>query len=83
VFNRGFISLSELGKIFHLFSNNIDCKILMQGEMRFEKSFKSYLNNNWLWCWEQTWFDKASKNWWSINQNILHKWIIITLKTGH
>jgi hypothetical protein len=55
----------------------------MQGGMRFEKSFKSYLNNNWLWCWEQTWFDKASKNWWSINQNILHKWIIITLKTGH
>ena len=26
--------------------------------MRFEKSFKSYSKNQWLWCWEQTWFDK-------------------------
>jgi hypothetical protein len=31
----------------------------MQGGMRFEKSFKSYLKNQWLWCWEQTWFDRV------------------------
>ena len=27
--------------------------------MRFEKSFKSYSNNQWLRYWEQTWFDRV------------------------
>jgi len=27
--------------------------------MRFEKSFKSYSKNQWLWCWEQTWFNRV------------------------
>jgi len=26
--------------------------------MRFEKNLKSRLNNQWLWYWKQTWFDK-------------------------
>ena len=38
---RGLIILVELEKkIFYLFLNSIDCEILRQGEMRFEKSFK-------------------------------------------
>ena len=45
---RGFIILSELRKIFHLFSNSIDWKILAQGEMRFKKSSKSYSDDQWL-----------------------------------
>jgi len=31
--------------MFYLFSNNIDWEILGQGEIRFEKSFKSYSND--------------------------------------
>jgi len=33
-------TLSKLEKMFHIFSNNIDCEILVQDEMRFEKSFQ-------------------------------------------
>jgi len=42
---KGLIILDELGKIFYVFSNNIDCEILAQDKMRFEKDFKSYSNN--------------------------------------
>jgi hypothetical protein len=42
---RGSITLGELGKNFYLFSNSIGWEISGQGEMRFEKSFKSYSNN--------------------------------------
>ena len=31
----------------------------MQGEMKCETKFKSYLKNQWPWYWEQNWFDKA------------------------
>jgi hypothetical protein len=35
---RGFITLGELEKMFHLFLNSIiDFKIVIQGGMRFEK----------------------------------------------
>jgi hypothetical protein len=38
---REFITLGELRKMFHLFSNSIiDCEIFSQDEMNFEKSFK-------------------------------------------
>jgi hypothetical protein len=40
--------IDELWKMFHLFLNSIDCEILGQDRMRFEKSFKSYSNNQWL-----------------------------------
>jgi hypothetical protein len=39
---RGFITLGELEKIFHIFLNNIDCEIYVQCAMLFEKNFKSY-----------------------------------------
>jgi hypothetical protein len=59
VIKRGFITLGELEKMFHLFSNSIDWEILSQDEMRFEKSFKSNLNDQWLLCRKQTWFNMA------------------------
>ena len=36
--NIEFIILYELEKIFHIFSNDIDCEIVIQGEMIFENS---------------------------------------------
>ena len=36
--NIEFIILYELEKIFHIFSNGIDCEIVIQGEMIFENS---------------------------------------------
>jgi hypothetical protein len=33
--------------MFHLLSNSIDWEIIGQGGMRFEKSFKSYSNDQW------------------------------------
>jgi hypothetical protein len=50
VIKRWFITLGKWKKIFHMFSNSIDCKILMQGGMITEKSFKLYSNDQWLWC---------------------------------
>jgi hypothetical protein len=38
VINREFIILYELEKIFYIFSNGIDCEIVIQGEMIFENS---------------------------------------------
>jgi hypothetical protein len=46
--------------MFYLFSNIIDWEILGKGGMRFEKSYKSYLNNQLLLCREQTWFNMAN-----------------------
>jgi hypothetical protein len=37
--------IDELQKIFYMFSNSVDSEIFVQSEMRFEKSFKSYLKN--------------------------------------
>jgi hypothetical protein len=54
----------------------------VQGGMRFEKSFKSYSNNKWLWCWEQTWFYQVdilnaimskSEHCWSRDNNYIEK----------
>ena len=39
------ITIGKLDKIFHMFSNSIDYKILVYGRMRFEMDFKFYLNN--------------------------------------
>ena len=46
---RRFETLGDLEKLFHMFLNNIDYEILVQGKMRSEKGFKSYLNNQSLW----------------------------------
>ena len=79
--NGGFITLGELEKIFHMFSNSIDWEILGQGGMRFEKSFKSYSNDQWLLCREHTWFDMADiLHALMLNQNIIDKMILITLQ---
>jgi len=37
VINKGFINLVELEKIFHMFSNSIDCDILVYNGMIFER----------------------------------------------
>jgi hypothetical protein len=37
-----------------MFSNSNDWEILGQDGMRFEKGFKSYSNDKWLLCREQT-----------------------------
>jgi hypothetical protein len=49
----------------------------VQGGMIFKESFESYSNNQWLWCWEQIWFDvvdtlnaimsKSEHCWWRDN----------------
>ena len=36
---KGFMTLDELEKMFHMFSNSIDNKILAQCTITFEKSF--------------------------------------------
>jgi len=56
-----FITIGELGKMFHLFLNSIDWEILGQDRMIFEKSFKSYSNDQWLLCREQTWFNMVDR----------------------
>jgi len=38
VIKKGFITLDELEKIFHMFSNSIDCENIGQCGIRFEKS---------------------------------------------
>ena len=38
---RGFNTLGELEKIFHMFSNDIDCEIYGQRGMLFGKNFKT------------------------------------------
>ena len=50
VIKREFTTLCELEKIFHAFSNSIDCENLIHGEMKFKKSFKSYSKYQWLYC---------------------------------
>jgi hypothetical protein len=67
--------------MFHLFSNNIDCKILSQCEMRFEKSFKSYLNDQWLLYRKQTWYNMTDiLHVLILNRNIIDERILITLR---
>jgi hypothetical protein len=66
---KWFITLGELEKMFYLFLNSINWEILGQCEIRFEKSFKSYSNDQWLLCRKQTWFNMT---------DILHA--LITLK---
>ena len=49
--------------------------------MRFEKSFKSYSNDQWLWCREQTWFNMVDiQHALMLNQNIIDERILITLR---
>ena len=79
--NRGFITLGKLGKMFNLFSNSIDWEIFGQGGMRFEKSFKSYSNDQWLLCREQTWFNMVDiLHALMLNQNIIDERILMTLR---
>jgi hypothetical protein len=81
VIKKGFITLGELGKIFHLFSNSIDWEILGQGGIRFEKSFKSNSNDQWLLSREQTWFNMTDiLHALMLNQNIIDERILITLR---
>jgi len=64
-----------------MFSNSIDWEILGQGGMRFEKSFKSYSNDQWLLCREHRWFDMADiLHALMLNQNIIDEMILITLQ---
>ena len=80
VIKRWFITLSELEKIFYLFSNSIDWEIVDQDRMRFKNSFKSYSNDQWLLCWEQTWFNMIDILYdLMLNQNIIDEMILITL----
>jgi hypothetical protein len=75
------MTLDELRKIFHLFSNTIDWEILGQDGMRFENGFKFYSNDQWLLCWEQTWFNITNIiHALMLNQNIIDEMILITLR---
>jgi hypothetical protein len=67
--------------MFYMFFNSIDWEILDQGGMRFEKSFKSYLNDQWLLCKKQTWFNMADiLHALMLNHNIIDEKILITLR---
>ena len=49
--------------------------------MRFEKSFKSYSNDQWLLYREQTWFNMIDiLHALMLNQNNIHERILITLR---
>jgi hypothetical protein len=49
--------------------------------MRFEKSFKFYLNDQWLLCRKQAWFNMTDiLHALILNQNIIDKRILIILK---
>ena len=62
-----------------MFSNSIDWKILGQDGMRFEESFKSYLNDQWLLDRKQTWFNMADiLQAFMLNQSIIDEMILIT-----
>jgi hypothetical protein len=75
------MTLDELRKIFHLFSNTIDWEILGQDGMRFENGFKFYSNDQWLLCREQTWFNITNIiHALMLNQNIIDEMILITLR---
>jgi hypothetical protein len=81
VIKRGFITLCELGKIFHLFPNSIDWEIFVQNGMRFEKSFKSYSNDQWLLYGEQTRFNKTIiLHALMFDRDIIDERILITLR---
>jgi hypothetical protein len=58
--------------------------------MRFEKSFKSHSNKEWLYCWKQTWFDKVDtlfaimsklEHCWRMNKNYTKK--LVTSELSH
>jgi len=67
--------------MFNLFSNSIDWEIFGQGGMRFENSFKSYSNDQWLLCREQTWFNMVDiLHALMLNQNIIDERILMTLR---
>ena len=57
----------------------------MQDAMKFEKKVSNLIKTNqWLWCWEQTWFNIIDTlHAISINQNIFYERIIITWETCH
>jgi CRISPR/Cas system-associated protein endoribonuclease Cas2 len=82
VIKRGFITLGELEIFFSIYSQIVfDWEILGQSEMRFEKSFKSYSNDQWLLCREQTWFNMAGiLHALILNQNIIDEMILIILR---
>jgi hypothetical protein len=70
--------------MFHPFSNSIDWEILSQDRMKFEKVFKSYLNDQWLLYKEQTCFNMIDiLHALMLNQNIIDERILITWETGH
>jgi hypothetical protein len=46
--------------MFHMFSNSINCEILTQFGMRFEKVSELIQITNDYMCWEQIWFDRAN-----------------------
>jgi hypothetical protein len=49
--------------------------------MRFEKSFKSYSNDQWLLCREQSWFNMTNIFYaLMLNQNIIDEMILIILR---
>jgi hypothetical protein len=49
--------------------------------MRFEKSFKSYSNDQWLLCRKQTWFKMTDiLHTLMLNQNIIDERILIILR---
>jgi hypothetical protein len=68
-----------------MFKNSIDCKLLRMVEWDLKKMFKSYLKNQWIWCWEQIWLhiveifhviiSKSEYCWWK-NNNYTEKLVI-------
>jgi hypothetical protein len=78
VIKRGFITLGELEKMFHLSQIVLTEKSLVNVE--FEKCFESYSNDQWLLCRKQTWLNMANiPHALMLNRNIIDEMILITL----
>jgi hypothetical protein len=81
VIKRWFITVGELEKIFNLFSNSIDWKIISQDGMRFKKSFNFYSNDQWLLYREHTLLIMEDiLHALMLNHNIIDEMIFITLR---
>jgi hypothetical protein len=81
VIKKWFINVDESAKYFICSQIVLIKNIIGECAIRFEKSFKSYLNNQWLLCREQTWFNMVDiLHALMLNQNIIDENILITLR---
>ena len=78
---RGFITIDKLEKIFYMFLNRIDCKILVQDKMKLEEgSNLIWRINNYDIENKHDFIEHTYSMFKYLYTNILDKWTIITLR---